>query len=186
MQVTPVLSNATTLICACKFFELLWSCRDFGAQPVIDVVENGAAKERQRSGKGAAQDSKCRGEVRLHTLRCRGVVRGTGGQAISQLQRQSLSSREYIDTSGAHWPVYNIAYRNVRAPTFRPSRTSSREKHRSKMIPHRSRSWIVFKNYQGSWESIFYKNNINVVISEDKQSNIAICFRIILSASEKK
>lgn len=31
-----------------------------------------------------------------------------GWQAISQLQRQRLSSWEYIDASGAHWPVYNI------------------------------------------------------------------------------
>lgn len=121
----------------CRFmravFRTFMIVQRFRCTAVIDV-----ARRWKRSGKGAAQDSKCRGEVRLHTLRCRGVVRGTGGQAISQLQRQSLSSREYIDTSEAHWPVYNIAYRYVRAPTFRPSRTSSREKHRSKMIPHRS------------------------------------------------
>jgi len=101
-------------------------------------AESGAAKERRR-----IQST----EVRLHTPLVSGrMVGGTGGQAISQLQRQSLSSREYIDTSGAHWPVYNIAYRNVRAPTFRPSRTSSREKHRFTMISHRSRLWIVLKN----------------------------------------
>lgn len=33
---------------------------------------------------------------------------GCEGQAISQLQRQSFSSREYIDTSETHNPVYNI------------------------------------------------------------------------------
>lgn len=83
------------------------------------AVENGAAKERRR-----IQSAEVRWGCTLSGV---GVwCEGTGGQAISQLQRQSLSSREYIDTSGAHWPVYNIAYRYVRAPTFRPSRTSSR------------------------------------------------------------
>jgi len=130
---TSVLSNATTSICACSFSNF-YDRAEISCTAVIDV-----ARRWKRSGKGAAQDSKCRGEVRLHTPRCRGVVRGTGGQAISQLQRQSLSSWEYIDTSGAHWPVYNIAYRNVRAPTFRSSRTSSREKHPSTIISHRSR-----------------------------------------------
>jgi len=77
--------------------------------------------------------------VRLAPPECRegweGSARGTGGQAISQLQRQSLSSWEYIDTSGTHWPVYNIAYRYARAPTFRRLAPHRRETSLHLMIP---------------------------------------------------
>jgi len=107
------LFNATTPICPCSF-------SNFYDRAEISWAQRWSMSRWKRSGKGAAQDSKYRDEVRLHTPLVSGrMVGGTGGQAISQLQRQSLSSREYIDTSGAHWPVYNIAYRNVRAPTFR-------------------------------------------------------------------
>jgi len=105
---------------------------------VIDV-----ARHRKRSGKGAAQDSKRRAEVRLAPRSVEkgreGSARGMEGQAISQLQRQSLSSREYIDTSGAHWSVYNIAYRYVRALTFRSSRASSARNIAPSDDPDRSR-----------------------------------------------
>lgn len=48
--------------------------------------------------------------VRVHLQKAKLAQEDGGceGQAISQLQRQSFSSWEYIDTSETHNPVYNI------------------------------------------------------------------------------